>query len=408
MKPFLTNKGAKDGSSIMIRTEDSIETNPKEVANLMNNFYVNIATEIVGKISLDQGILSNKDHISKCVTHFKDHTSIKNITECMGKSNFTFEHTDASTVEKIVKCLNTSKATGCDHIPAKLLKPVASTLSHHISTICNQCVDTCTFPMDAKLAEVVPLYKKADNLTMQNYRPISILPSLSKVLEKIIHQQLLPFLETILDPRMAAYRKGYSCQHVLLRVVEDWKLALDNRKHVAAMLMDLSKAFDSLPHELIIAKLKAYGMKEEGCAFVLLRVVEDWKLALDNRKHVAAMLMDLSKAFDSLPHELIIAKLKAYGIKEEGCAFVWAYLSKRKQRVKLSGRASDWMELLKGVPQGSILGPIFFNIFMNDIYATTTRSSLYNYADDNTIAVICDTKQDAIDALSQESELAVD
>ena len=63
---------------------------------------------------------------------------------------------------------------------------------------------------------------------------------------------------------MAAYRKGYSCQHVILRLVEDWKLALDDRKHVAAMLMDLSKAFDSLPHELIIAKLKAYGMKEEG------------------------------------------------------------------------------------------------------------------------------------------------
>ena len=96
---------------------------------------------------------------------------------------------------------------------------------------------------------------------------------------------------------MAAYRRGYSCQHVLLSVVEDWKLALDDRKHVAAMLMDLSKAFESLPHELIIAKLKAYGMKE-------------------------------------------------------GCAFVWAYLSKRKQRVKLSRCASDWMELHKGIPQG--------------------------------------------------------
>ena len=124
--------------------------------------------------------------------------------------------------------------------------------------------------MDAKLAEVVPLYKKADNLTMQNYRPVSILPSLSKILKKIIHQQQLlrPFLETIMDPRMAAYRKGYSCHHVLLRLVEDWKLALDDSKHVAVMLMDLSKAFDSLPHELIIAKLKTYGMQEEGCAFV--------------------------------------------------------------------------------------------------------------------------------------------
>ena len=77
-------------------------------------------------------------------------------------------------------------------------------------------------------------------------------------------------------------------------------------------------------------------------------------------------------------------------------------------KVKLSGCASDWMEVHKGVPQGSILGPIFFNIFMNDIYATITRSSLYNYADDNTIAVICDTKQDVVDALSQESEVAVD
>ena len=129
--------------------------------------------------------------------------------------------------------------------------------SRHIRkrpTIFNQCVDTSTFTMDAK--QVVPLYKKAGNLSMQNYRPVSSLPSLSKVLEKIIHQQLLPFLETILVSRMATYRKGYSCQHVLLRVVDDWKLALDDRKHVAPML--ISKAFDSLPHELIIAKLKAH------------------------------------------------------------------------------------------------------------------------------------------------------
>ncbi len=89
---------------------------------------------------------------------------------------------------------------------------------------------TCTFPMDAKLAEVVPLYKKADKLVMKNYRPVSILPSLSKILEKIIHEQLLPFLEKILDPRMAAYRKMYSCQHVLLRLVEDWKQALETSR----------------------------------------------------------------------------------------------------------------------------------------------------------------------------------
>ena len=88
--------------------------------------------------------------------------------------------------------------------------------------------------MDAKLADVVPLYKKADNLTMQNYRPVSVLSSRSNILEKIIHRQLLPFLDNIVDPRMAAYCKGYSCQHVCLRLVEDRKLALDYRKQVPA------------------------------------------------------------------------------------------------------------------------------------------------------------------------------
>jgi hypothetical protein len=354
MKPFLTNKGFKDGSSIMIKTEDTIETKPKEVANLMNNFYVNIASEIGGNINLHQCDASNRDFVSKCEKHFEDHSSIRNIENNMEKCEFTFRHTSASTVEKIVKNLDSKKATGCDGIPAKLLKPVASTISHHISTIFNRCVDTCTFPMDAKLAEVIPLYKKADNLIMKNYRPVSILPSMSKILEKVIHEQLLPFLEKILDPRMAAYRKMYSCQHVLLRLVEDWKQALENNKYVAAMLMDLSKAFDCLPHQLIIAKLKTYGMKEEGCAFI------------------------------------------------------WSYLSKRRQRVKLSGCVSEWLEMLKGVPQGSILGPILFNIFMNDIYASITQASLYNYADDNTLSAVGTTKQEVIECLSQESLVAVD
>ena len=119
------------------------------------------------------------------------------------------------------------------------------------------------------------------------------------------------------------------------------------------------------------------------------------------------MLMDLRKEFDSLPHELIIANT-AYGIEEEGCSFVWAYLSKRKQRVTLSGCTCDWLELLKGVPQGSILGPVFFDVFMNNIYATVTRASLYNHADDNTVAVIGYTKQDVIYDLSQVSQMAVD
>jgi len=138
--------------------------------------------------------------------------------------------------------------------------------------------------------KVVLLYKKADNLIIKNYRLVSILPSMSKILEKVIHEQLLPFLENILDPRMMACCKMYSCQQVLLRLVEDWKQALENNKYVVAMFMDLSKAFDCLPHQLIIVKLKAYEMKEEGCAFI------------------------------------------------------WSYLSKCRQRIKLLGCVSEWLD----------------------------------------------------------------
>ena len=204
----------------MIKTEDTIETKHTEVAKLMNNFYVYIATEIGGNINLDQNESSNKDYVSKCERHFVDHSSVRNIVNNMEKCEFTFRHTSASTVEKIVTNLDSKKATGCDRIPARLRQtcPVASGISHHISAIFNQCVDTCTFPVDVKLAEVVPLYKKADNLIMKNYRPViwRFISTMSKILEKVIHEQLLPFLENIPDPRMAAYRKMYSCQHVLL------------------------------------------------------------------------------------------------------------------------------------------------------------------------------------------------
>ena len=138
------------------------------------------------------------------------------------------------------------------------MKPAARPLSHHLANIFNQCVDTSEFPDDAKLEEVVPLNKKDDNLNMNNYRPVSILPSMSKVLEKIILHKMSQFLREILDRRIAAYRRGYSCQDVLLKLIDDWSGALEKRKHVGAVFMDLSKAFDCLPHQLLVAKLKAY------------------------------------------------------------------------------------------------------------------------------------------------------
>lgn len=140
---------------------------------------------------------------------------------------------------------------------------------------------------------------------------------------------------------------------------------------------------------------------------MLLRVIEDWKHSLEDKKVVGAVLMDLSKAFDCLPHQLIVAKLQAYGMDRSSAALIWSYLSHCFQRVKLGGHTSDWKQLTKGVPQGSILGPIFFNIFINDLFATITEGNLYNYADDNTISAASSTIQDVLGTLTDQSRNAI-
>ena len=234
----------------MVRVDDKIITDPAHVSQHMNDFYVNIASKIGGDIDVNQTSECNTDFVTKCVNHFSDHPSVTDITNTMKTAYFSFRHTTPTEVEKVIQSLDTKKATGPDRIPAKFIKPAAGPLSHQLTKVFNQCVDNNEFPSDAKLAEVVHVHKKNDNLNLMNYRPVSILSSMSKVLEKLILRQMTRFLREILDPRIAAYRQGYSCQDVLRRLVEDWNRALENRKHVGAVLMDLSKAFDCLPHQL--------------------------------------------------------------------------------------------------------------------------------------------------------------
>ena len=244
--------------------------------------------------------------------------------------NFDFTPISDSDIKKCMKKLNSKKSTGVDQIPPKIIIAGTESLAIPIRDMANTILNRGKFPESLKLAQVTPIYKKEDPFIEKNYRPVSILPTLSKLYERVISDQLTSYFENIFNPFLAAFRPTFGCQTTLLRLVEDWKKALDDNLYVGAILMDLSKAFDCLPHDLIIQKLKAYGLSNHAC-----------------------QLMN-------------------------------SYLSDRKQRVKLGNIVSQWKNIIKGVPQGSILGPLVFNIFINDIFFFLDKVKMYNYADDNT------------------------
>ena len=114
-------------------------------------------------------------------------------------------------------------------------------------------------------------------------------------------------------------------------------------------------------------------------------MIEKWKKYMDDSGTIVAVFMDLSKAYDCIPHDLLIAKLHAYGVNINTLKLLFSYLTKRKQRVKVNESFSEWVKIIIGVPQGSILGSILFNIFMNDLFLAIEDDNLCNFADDNTL-----------------------
>ena len=131
---------------------------------------------------------------------------------------------------------------------------------------------------------------------------------------------------------------------------------------------------------------------------MLLRVIETWSKCLDENKIVGPILIDISKAFDCLPHDLLVAKLEAYGLDTKALKHMLSYVGGSKQCVKIRNSLSLFKLILSGVPQRSILGPIFFNIFMNDIFFLP-GSDLHNFANDNTVTAVAETMQDLINSL---------
>ena len=203
--------------------------------------------------------------LTRLLNH-QNHPSVLKVNNKFGSDfiSFDFQQVKPPEVKRLLKEIDVKKAVGADTIPPKLIKIGADIIAEPLMKATNCCLRQGIFPDNAKIASVVPVNKgKPDKYDVLSYRPVSILNDFSRTYEKVIKNQLISYFEKYFSPFISAYRKSYSTQQVLIRLLEEWREKLDKNFVVDAVLKDLSKAFDCIPHDLIIAKLAAYGIERK-------------------------------------------------------------------------------------------------------------------------------------------------
>ena len=228
-----------------------------KVANTLNCLFDNVSksvyTNIPNEYTADTAGVSNT--IDSIVLKYSNHPSIINIKTHVTKSTFSFTEVNLSDITTELQMLDSNKACISNSIPTKLIKDNSCVCSEPLKCIINCGIKTSTFNDRLKVADVIPIHKKDDTTDKNNYRPISLLPTVSKLFERVIQKQIGIYVDRFLSPFLCGYRKGFNAQHALLMILEKWRISLDKKGYGGAILMDLSKAFDTLNHDLLIAKL---------------------------------------------------------------------------------------------------------------------------------------------------------
>uniref|UniRef100_A0A8D2LZX1 Reverse transcriptase domain-containing protein n=1 Tax=Varanus komodoensis TaxID=61221 RepID=A0A8D2LZX1_VARKO len=246
-------------------------------------------------------------------------------------------------VEGLLRALDITKAPGPDGLHPRVLRELAGVLSHPLASIFETSWRTGEVPEDWRVASVVPIFKKGSRKDVENYRPVSLTSIVGKTMERLIIERDLVMLdrEGRLTATQHGFRKNRSCQ------------------------TNLVEFYDK---------------------------VSRW---LDGGDAVDVVYLDFSKAFDKVPHDILVEKLRSFGIHQSTVRWIRAWLTDRKQKVTISGESSGWHPVTSSVPQGSVLGPILFNLFINDM-EEGVNSLLIKFADDTKTGAVATTEEQVL------------
>ena len=317
IKSIINSKTSSNNSSRIdeLLINGKIISDKKLMANKFNEYFTNIGSTLARKIPNAPG--SYKDFL---------HT-------INSSKSFFARPTNPLEIINIVHNFKAKKSAGFDEISPSVLKTTISYVAEPLANIFNLSLHSGVFPDLLKIAKVVPVFKTEDRKLMVNYRPISVLPVFSKILEKIMYKRLITYLENnnILSDKQYGFRERHSTYMALVELVD--------------------------------------------------KVTEE----LDNKKFSVGIFVDLSKAFDTINHNILLDKLNSYGIRGTSNSWFCSYLSNRLQYVQLSNVKSDRLQINCGVPQGSILGPLLFILYINDISYVSNVLNLIMFADDTNL-----------------------
>ena len=256
-------------------------------------------------------------------------------------------------INRTILNLDQTKSTGPYSIPIKALKILGPKISQPLTKIINQSFTEGIFPSKLKVAKVVSIFKKGDSEIASNYRPISLLPIFSKIFEKLMHERIYSFLKEhkLIYPLQFGFRENHCIDHALISITEDIRSTVDNKRY--------------------------------GCG----------------------IFIDLQKAFDTVYHEILLKKLEHYGIRGDTLKWFCSDLSDRSQFVSINGHNSTKMEISCGVPQGSVLGPLLFLIYINDLPNVSNKIKTYLFADDTNIYLESEAISELVQIVNKELKL---